>query len=128
MEDDYDEKPFPYIIEEEGVELDMLVDEEMDKGGDSVSDQENNLLVGKEEQDGDCEGLEANSDDDFDIKEDIWNQRAKIYGKDAVIKGKDAIIRKLKAKVMKLQRSNEEKKKRISHSPFSPAFFKSKLI
>ena len=111
--DDFDEKPFPYIIEEEGVELDMLVDEEMDKGGDSVSDQENNLLVGKEEQDGDCEGLGANSDEDFDMKEDIWNQRAKTYGKDAVIKGKDAIIRKLKAKVMKLQRSNEEKKRRI---------------
>ena len=68
------------------VELDMLMEEEMDKGEDS--DQGNNLFVGKEE--------------------DIWLRRAKRYGK-------DAMIRKMSAKITALQSSNKEKARRIKN-------------
>ena len=113
LEDDLDKKPPSDYIEEEGVELDMLVDEEM--GNEKDSGQEDHLFVGK--LDGEYEEFEEEANEAFDINEDIWHQKAKKNGKSGE-DSKDAMIRKLKAKNMALQRSNKEKQKKI-HSLMS---------
>ena len=92
VKDDLHTKLSPDDFEEGGADLDRLVEEEMDKGGDS--DEGANLDLN-----GEC----------VDIKEeDVWFQRAKKYSK-------DAMIRKMSSKIVALKNSNREYQRRIKN-------------